>query len=65
MKTLTKARVLGGSLVVTIPRQIVEKENIKADELVEINIEKLKESFFGVASRITPFTKKDEFKGYE
>jgi antitoxin component of MazEF toxin-antitoxin module len=65
MKTLTKARVLGGSLVITIPRRIVEEENIKPDEFIEINIEKMKKSFFGVASKITPFTKKDELKGYE
>jgi antitoxin component of MazEF toxin-antitoxin module len=59
MKTLTKTRAIGGSLVVTIPIEIVKEENIKEGELVEIEIEKIKKSGFGILKEIERFTEKE------
>lgn len=63
MKTLTKTRAIGGSLVVTIPKEIVEKESIQEGELIEIEVEKIKKSGFGLLRGMRAFTKEDELKG--
>ncbi len=63
MKTLAKTRAIGGSLVVTIPKEIVEKESIQEGELIEIEVEKIKKSGFGLLRGMRAFTKEDELKG--
>ncbi len=45
---IVKARAIGGSIVVRIPREIVKEENIREGELVKIEVEKVKKSYFGV-----------------
>ena len=60
MKGLTKTRTVGGSLVVTIPKKVVEAESLKEDELVEIKVEKVKKSGFGILKGMRSFTKEDE-----
>lgn len=40
MQAITKAKKLGGSIVVVIPKEIVEKERIKVEDRVKINVEK-------------------------
>lgn len=60
MKGLTKTRAVGGSLVVTIPKKVVEAESLKEDELVEIKVEKVKKSGFGILKGMRSFTKEDE-----
>lgn len=63
MESLTKTRRIGGSLVVTIPSQIVKEKAIEENELVSISINKVKKDFFGAFKGIGPFTKEDELKG--
>lgn len=58
---LTKTRTVGGSLIVTLPRELVEKEGIRKNELVDIQIKKAKISGFGLCKGISPFRKEDEF----
>lgn len=60
MKGVGRARVIGGSVVITIPRGIVEEEGIRPGELLEIQVEKVKKNFFGAAEGIGSFTKEDE-----
>ena len=60
MKALTRTRAVGGSLVVTIPIEIVKEENIKEGELVEIGIGKIRKSGFGILRGMRAFTKNDE-----
>jgi len=60
MKALTRTRTIGGSLVVTIPINIVKEQSIRENELVEIEVEKIKKDFFGRFKGIGPFTKEDE-----
>ncbi len=63
MKALTKVRKIGGYLVVTILKQVVETEDLEPEIVVEIEIGKVKKSFFGVAKGIGSFTKEDEMNG--
>jgi len=58
--TLVKARKLGGSIVVRIPREIVEQEGIAAGETVSITVKKIKKSWFGAFKGIGSMTKADE-----
>lgn len=60
MKTLTRTRAIGGSLVVTIPKELVKEKSLDEGQLVEIEVEKVKKDFFGAFKGIGPFTKKDE-----
>jgi len=62
MKSITKTRAIGGSLVVTIPSQIVKMENLSEGQTVEIDIEKKKGNFFGALKGISKFTMEDRTK---
>ncbi len=63
METLSRTRKIGGSLVVTIPKNIVEKEGLKENQLVEIGVKKVKKSGFGISKGLASFSKEDKFKG--
>lgn len=63
MKSLTKTRAVGGSLIITIPAEIVKSERIRENELVEVDVRKPKRDFFGTLRGIGSFTKEDELKG--
>jgi len=63
MEVLTRTRKIGGSLLVTIPKDIVREENIREGELIKVDIEKVKKSGFGLFKGIGPFTREDKFKG--
>lgn len=58
---LTKTRAVGGSLIVTIPKEVVEKERLQENELIDINIKKIKVSGFGICRGLGQFKKEDEF----
>lgn len=63
METLVKTRKIGGSLVVTIPKNIVEEEGLTENQIVQIDIKKIKKSGFGMFNNLRPFSKEDKFKG--
>jgi hypothetical protein len=56
---------VGGSLVVTLPKELVESKKIKEGEIVEINVKKVRKDGFGVFKNLTPFTAKDELTAHE
>ncbi len=60
-EVVVKARKLGGSLVVRIPKEIAEEEGITAGSSVKLKIKKMKKSWFGSLKGVGPFTKEDEF----
>lgn len=62
MKTVTRMRKVGGSLVVTLPKEIVKEEGLHEGEIVVIDIEKAKKSAFGILRGMRSFTRKDEFE---
>jgi antitoxin component of MazEF toxin-antitoxin module len=57
---LTKTRKVGGSLVVTLPKELVESQKIKPDEIVEVTVKKCKKAGFGSLKNIKSFTAEDE-----
>jgi len=65
MEALTKTRKIGGSLVVTIPKVIVEGEGLIEDQMVKIEVEKVKKSGFGLLRGMRSFTKEDELDTHE
>lgn len=63
--SLAKTRKIGGSLVVTIPREIVNDQNIEEGEIVEIKVRKRKKNHFGALRGIGSFTREDRMKDRE
>ncbi|MBI2672431.1 hypothetical protein HYX16_05845 [Candidatus Woesearchaeota archaeon] len=63
METLTKTRRIGGSLVVTIPKTIVEEEGLVEDQTVKIEIKKVRKDGFGISKGLASLSKEDKFKG--
>ncbi len=59
-KTVTRAHQIGGSMVVSLPREVVEEEGIRDEELVELKVKKARGSQLGRASRPTPMLREDE-----
>lgn len=64
MEVLARTRKLGGSIIVTIPKEIVKEQGIQEDELIEIQVKKRKKDYFGALKGIGSFTKEDELKGH-
>ncbi len=63
-KAIVRAKKIGGSLMVTIPKEIVKEESIKENQSIEIEIKCMRKDFFGSMRGIGPFTKKDEFDAH-
>lgn len=59
-RCLTKTRKVGGSIVVTLPKELVETENIKENQYVEVTVKKCKKDGFGILKGVGPFTAEDE-----
>jgi hypothetical protein len=62
---LTKTRKVGGSIVVTLPKELVETQKIKENEYVEITVKKCRKDGFGIFKGMAPFTFEDELKTLE
>ncbi len=65
MKFVACARAIGGSLVITVPRQAVKQECLRSGELVEMEVRKFKPSFFGALKGIGSFSHGDEMKAHD
>lgn len=64
-RCLTKTRKVGGSIVVTLPKQLVETQQIKENMYVEITVKKCRIDGFGILKGMAPFTVEDELKSCE
>lgn len=64
-RCLTKTRKVGGSLVVTLPKELVETQKIRENEYVEVTVKKCRKNGFGALKGMSPFTVKDELKAFE
>ena len=62
LKSFSRIRSIGGSLVVTIPKEIVREKSLNDGELVELEIEKPKRDFFGALKGIGSFTREDRME---
>jgi len=63
--SLAKTRKVGGSLVVTLPSELVESKKIKEGEIVEIIVKKVRKDGFGLFKGMNPFTAEDELAAHE
>ncbi len=63
MEAIARTRKIGGSLVVTIPRDIVDEEGLTENQSVKIEIQKFPKSGFGLFKGIGPFSKESKFRG--
>ena len=64
-KVLVKTRKVGGSIVVTLPKELVQTQKIRAGEYVEITVKKYRVNGFGALKGMGPFTVDDELKAHE
>lgn len=65
MSFISKAVSVGGSLMVTIPKEVVKMLNIHSNEQLELDVKKMKISGFGMFRGIGHFTKEDELHFHE
>jgi hypothetical protein len=65
VKYLTKTRKAGGSIVVTIPKELVGNQKIKENQYVEITVKKCRKDGFGILKGMAPFTVEDELAAHE
>jgi antitoxin component of MazEF toxin-antitoxin module len=60
---LAKTRKVGGSIVVTLPKELVETQNIKENQCVEITVKKCRKNGFGIFKGMSSFKTEEEMKG--
>ena len=59
-KALTRAKKVGGSIMVRLPKEIVQQEDIHEGEMVEVDVRKPRKDWFGATPRLGPFVHDDE-----
>jgi len=65
LMSVVKTRKVGGSLVVTLPKKLVESKKIKEGEILEITIKKARKNGFGKFKGMKPFTAEDELTTHD
>ena len=67
MKAMTRTKAVGGSIMVTIPKEIVREEGINVGELIEIEVSKPKKkpNYFGMLKGIGPFKKEYKLDSHD
>jgi len=65
LMSLAKTRKVGGSLVVTLPKELVESKKIREGEIVEITVNKVRKDGFGVLKGMKRFTVEDELTPHD
>ena len=60
MQSVTKLRKVGGSLVATVPKEIVELEGLMPGQTVNIEVQKVRKSGLGILKGMGSFTKEDK-----
>jgi antitoxin component of MazEF toxin-antitoxin module len=64
-KALVRSRRVGGSIVVSIPKEVTEQEGIREGELIEIDVRKARRDWFGSLKGVGGFTKEDELDTHD
>jgi len=60
--SLVRTRKIGGSIVVTIPSEVVKEQQIEENEVIQMSFKKSRKSYFGVLKGIGSFTREDRMK---
>ena len=64
-RCLAKTRKVGGSIVITLPKELVQTQKIRENEFVEVTVKKCRKNGFGVLRGMAPFAVEDELKAFE
>ena len=59
-KALVKTKKVGGSIMVTIPSNIIKAENIEEDEFIEIEVKKKRFNGLGALRGIGPYIREED-----
>ena len=59
-ETVQRAKKIGGSLMVRIPKEIVELERIRAGEVLKVEIKKTRKDWFGAFPQLKPLEKEKD-----
>ena len=59
--TCTTKRI-GGSIMVRIPKDVVEQEGIGENESIDLSVRKSRRDFFGAMPGLKPWTKADKLR---
>ena len=59
-EAIVKTKKVGGSVMVTIPKELVEQEHIGIDEKIKITVSKIRKDFFGAFPKLKPFNKETD-----
>jgi len=59
-RAVIRAKRVGGSIMVRLPKEVVEQEDIHEGEMVEVDVKKAERSGFGIDPNIGPMTREDE-----
>jgi len=60
MEAVSRVRAVGGSLMVTIPKELAKTESIQNGQVVTFEVKKVRKSGLGIAKGMRSFTKEDE-----
>ena len=63
-RALLRARRVGGSLVLRIPKEVVEEEGIREGDLVEIEVSKARNDWFGTFPNLKRFSREEELDAH-
>jgi antitoxin component of MazEF toxin-antitoxin module len=64
-RTIVKTRKIGGSIVVRIPKDVAEREGIREDEFVEIDVKKAKGEWYGAFPTLKKFSREEELEAHD
>ncbi len=64
-KCVAKTRKVGGSIVITLPKEMVDAQKIRDNEYVEVEVKKCRKNGFGALKGLAPFSTEDELKAFE
>jgi antitoxin component of MazEF toxin-antitoxin module len=64
-KAPTRAKKVGGSIMVRLPKEIVQQEDIQEGEMIEVDVRKARKEWFGATPNVDPFTHEDELDSHE
>jgi antitoxin component of MazEF toxin-antitoxin module len=61
-KALARAKKVGGSIMIRLPKEVVQQEDIHEGEMVELDVRKTRKQWLGATPEISPFTHEDELE---
>ena len=59
-RALVRAKKVGGSIMVRLPKEVVQQEEIHEGEMVELDVRKARKAWFGATPQVSRFTHADE-----